>query len=35
VSPGAEELGAEALVKTASGLLDALNGLDLSVCLGW
>jgi hypothetical protein len=31
VSPGVEELGAEALVKTASGLLDALNGLDLSV----
>jgi hypothetical protein len=30
VSPGVEELGAEALVKTASGLLDALNGLDLS-----
>jgi hypothetical protein len=30
VSPGAEGLGAEALVKTASGLLDALNGLDLS-----
>jgi hypothetical protein len=30
VCSGAEELGAEALVKTASGLLDALNGLDLS-----